>query len=124
MFGNFKDLAQLPQMLAKAKEMQAKMGEMQEKLKAQLENIRTTADAGDGSVEATCNGKLELISIKIDSAAVDHTEHLEAHVVKAVTEAQQKAASEAAQLTQRLMTEAAQEAGLPPEMLGGMGGLG
>ena len=67
MFDNLKNLAGLPGMLAKAREMQAKMQEVQGK----LGDLRAEADAGGGMVTATCNGKLELVRLKIDPARLD-----------------------------------------------------
>ncbi|MEL7239969.1 MAG: YbaB/EbfC family nucleoid-associated protein, partial [Planctomycetota bacterium] len=68
MFDNLKNLAGLPGMLSKAKEMQERMGGMHEKLAETLADLRIDADAGGGMVTATCNGKMELVNLKIDPA--------------------------------------------------------
>jgi len=51
-------------MMGKVKEMQAKMKEAQEN----LEHITSTGEAGAGMVEATVNGKKELVDLKIDES--------------------------------------------------------
>lgn len=116
MFDNLKNVAGLPGMLAKAKEMQAKMQEVQGK----LGDLRAEADAGGGMVTATCNGKMELVRLKIDPARLDpgkaqpeDLELLEDLIVAAVAAAQQKAAK----LGREEMGKVAEEAGLPPGML-------
>ena len=131
MFGNLKDLAQLPQMLAKAKEMQEKMVDVQAKLKEELGRARTSADAGGGMVTATCNGRMELVSVKIDptrlnpaTAKPEDLELLEDLIVAAVAAAQSKAQEEASKVTQKAMADAARDAGLPPEMLDKLPGAG
>jgi DNA-binding YbaB/EbfC family protein len=130
MFGNLKDLAQLPQMLQKLPEMQRKMAEVQEQLKNQLGDVRADADAGGGMVTATCNGRLELVNVKIDSARLDPStakpedlELLEDLVVAAVAAAQKKAAEAASEVSKKAMTDAAAEAGLPMDMLDKLGGV-
>lgn len=121
MFDNLKNVAGLPGMLAKAKEMQAKMQEVQGK----LGDLRAEADAGGGMVTATCNGKLELVRLKIDPTRLDPAkarpedlEMLEDLVVAAVAAAQQKAA----RLSRDEMTKVAEEAGLPPGLMDNLPG--
>ena len=116
MFDNLKNLAGLPGMLAKAREMQAKMQEVQGK----LGDLRAEADAGGGMVTATCNGKLELVRLKIDPARLDPSkakpedlELLEDLIVAAVAAAQQKAARQG----REEMARVAEEAGLPPGLM-------
>ena len=123
MFDNLKNLAGLPGMLAKAREMQAKMADVQ----ARLGDLRAEADAGGGMVTASCNGKLELVRLKIDSsrlnlgsAGATDLEMLEDLIVAAVAAAQQKAA----QLTRDEMAKVANDMGLPPGMLEGAAGGG
>lgn len=116
MFDNIKNMAGLPGMLAKAKEMQARMQEVQGK----LGDLRAEADAGGGMVTATCNGKLELVRLKIDPARLEpgkarpeDLELLEDLIVAAVAAAQQKAAKR----SQEEMAKVAEEAGLPPGLM-------
>jgi len=112
-FDGLKNLGSLPGLMAKAREMQDKMKAMQD----ELANKTVSADAGGGMVEATCNGKMELVRVKIDKARVDpnDTEMLEALLVAAVRAAQVKAGEMARSEMQRV----AGEMGLPPEMLPG-----
>jgi hypothetical protein len=112
-FDALKNLGNLPGLMAKAREMQDKMKSMQD----ELANKTVTADAGGGMVEATCNGRLELVRLKIDKARVDpnDTEMLEDLIVAAVRAGQTKAAEMAKSEMQRV----ASEMGLPPGMLPG-----
>ena len=113
MFDALKNLGSLPGLMAKAREMQDRMKAMQE----ELANKTVSADAGGGMVEATCNGKMELVRVKIDKARVDpnDTEMLEDLLVAAVRAAQVKAGEMARSEMQRV----AGEMGLPPGMLPG-----
>ena len=113
MFDALKNLGSLPGLMAKAREMQDRMKSMQD----ELAHKTVSADAGGGMVEATCNGKMELVRLKIDKARVDlnDTEMLEDLVVAAVHAAQEKAAEMAKSEMQRV----ASEMGLPPGMLPG-----
>ncbi len=128
MFDSFKDLTQLPQMLAKMKAMQEKMADVQAELVGQLGGLRVVGTGGDGAVEATCNGKLELVSLQINPAAeVADVEQLQRHIVSAVAVAQQKAQVKASEVTQAAMQKAAEDAGISEEMMdqirrGGLGG--
>ena len=99
------------------------LGQMMGKIQAQAKDMETkSADikaegsAGGGMVKAIANGKLELVSIKIEADAIDPNdpEMLEDLVVSAVNQAV-KAARES------LAKEVAGMAGglgLPPGMLG------
>ena len=113
MFDAMKNLGSLPGLMAKAREMQDRMKSMQE----ELAHKTVSADAGGGMVEATCNGRLELVRLRIDKARLDpnDTEMLEDLVVAAVHAAQAKAAEMAKSQMQRV----AGEMGLPPGMLPG-----
>jgi nucleoid-associated protein EbfC len=87
------------------------MAAMQE----ELARKQVSADAGAGMVEATVNGKQELVKVKIDKQKIDvnDTEMLEAMVVSAVRAAQAK--------SQEMMKEEMQKTigdlGLPPGLL-------
>jgi DNA-binding YbaB/EbfC family protein len=112
-FDALKNLGSLPGLMAKAREMQDRMKSMQD----ELAHKTVTADAGGGMVEATCNGRLELVKVRIDKGRIDvsDTEMLEDLVVAAVHAAQEKAAEMAKAEMQRV----ASEMGLPPGMLPG-----
>ncbi len=111
MFDALKNLGNMGEMLKQARQMQEKMAELQE----ELARKQVVADAGAGMVEATVNGKQELVKIKIDKQKIDvnDTEMLEEMVVAAVSAAQAKA--------QDMMKEEMQKTmgglGLPPGLL-------
>jgi DNA-binding YbaB/EbfC family protein len=111
MFDALKNLGNMGEMLKQARQMQEKMAAMQE----ELARKQVVADAGAGMVEATVNGKQELIKLKIDKEKIDvnDTEMLEEMVVAAVSAAQAKA--------QEMMKEEMQKTmggmGLPPGLL-------
>ncbi len=111
MFDAFKNLGNLGELMTKAREMQDQMKQMQE----ELGKKQVTADAGGGMVQATVNGRLELVKLKIDKTKVDpnDTEMLEDVIVAAVHGAQAKAA----EMMQAEMKKAAGDMGLPPGML-------
>lgn len=113
MFDALKNLGSLPGLMAKAKEMQERMSAMQDELGRKT----VSADAGGGLVEATCNGRRELVRVKIDKARLDvnDTEMLEDLIVAAVHAAQEKAAD----LAKSEMQRVASEMGVPPGMLPG-----
>lgn len=79
--------------LAQAKKLQEDMAALQ----AELDQREYTAESGGGMVEATVNGKHELVSIKIKPEAVDpeDIEMLEDLIMVAVNEANRKAAETA-----------------------------
>jgi DNA-binding YbaB/EbfC family protein len=114
MFDALKNLGNLGDLMRKAGEMKSRMAQMQEELAKKT----ASADAGGGMVEATVNGRLELIRIKIDKARVDlsDTEMVEDLVVAAVLAAQNKAL----EMSQAEMQKMASEMGLPPGALPGM----
>ena len=111
MFDALKNLGNLPGIMAKAREMEGRMKSMQEELGRKT----VTADAGGGLVEATCNGRRELVRIKIDKSRLDvnDTEMLEDLIVAAVRAAEDKAAD----LARSEMHRVAGEMGIPPGML-------
>src|SRR5258706_1354020 len=101
MFDALKNLGNLGDLMRKAGEMKARMAQMQEELAKKT----VTADAGGGMVEATVNGRLELIRIKIDKARVDlsDTEMVEDLVVAAVHAEQNKALEMSQAQTQKMV---------------------
>lgn len=86
------------------KQMQ-KMQKQMEDMQAKLEQEEVTAQSGGGAVEATVNGKKQLVKITIDPDAIDpdDKEMLEDLIVAAVNEAvketEQKAEREMSKLT-------------------------
>jgi DNA-binding YbaB/EbfC family protein len=111
MFDNLKNLANLPQMLAKAREMEGKMKQMQE----ELARKQISADSGGGMVTAIVNGRMEVIKVRIDKSKLDvnDTEMLEDLIVAAINAAQVKAAG----MMKDEMQKMAADMGLPPGML-------
>ena len=111
MFDALKGLGNLPGLMAKAREMQDKMKTMQE----DLARRQVSADAAGGMVEATVNGRLELVKLRIDKSKIDptDTDMLEDVIVAAVAAAQNKASETAKEEMQKM----AAEMGLPPGML-------
>ena len=112
MFDALKNIGNLPGLMAKAKEMQEKMQAMQE----ELGKRQVSADAGGGMVEATVNGRMELLRVRIDKTRVDvnDTEMIEDLVVAAVNAAQVKAA----EMVRTEMGKVSAQLGLPPGMMG------
>jgi nucleoid-associated protein EbfC len=100
------------ELMKQAQEMQGKMQQMQE----EMARRQITADAGGGMVQATVNGRLELIKLKIDKSRIDpaDTELLEDVIVAAVQAAQERASATMKQEVQK----AAGTMGLPPGLLG------
>ena len=112
MLDAFKNLGNLNDLMKQARQMQDQVQKMQEELARKT----VTADAGGGMVQATVNGRLELVALKIDKSKIDlnDTEMLEDVIVAAVHGAQGRAAD----MMKQEMQKAAGEMGLPPGMLG------
>jgi len=72
MFDQFKNLAQLGPMMAKAREMQQKM----EEVKARIPHLRGTGTAGGGMVTATAAGTMEILRIEFSPGALADPELL------------------------------------------------
>lgn len=111
MFDALKGLGDLPGLMAKAREMQEKMKQMQDNLAKR----QVTAEAAGGMVQATVNGRLELVKLRIDKSKIDptDTEMLEDVIVAAVAAAQNKAGESAKEEMQKM----ANDMGIPPGML-------
>ena len=77
--------ANMGQMMKQVQKMQADM----QKAQAEIEATTVNASSGGGMVEVEMNGKKEVLSIKIDEAAVDpeDVEMLEDMVLTAVNDA-------------------------------------
>ncbi|HEY8667840.1 MAG TPA: YbaB/EbfC family nucleoid-associated protein [Tepidisphaeraceae bacterium] len=111
MMKNLGNLGNLGELMSKARDMQEQMKKMQDELAKKM----VTADAGGGMVQATVNGKLELVKLKIDKTKIDvnDIELLEDVIVAAVHGAQAKASD----MMQQDLRRQAQEMGVPPGML-------
>jgi nucleoid-associated protein EbfC len=113
MFDGLKNIANLPSLLAKAREVQEKMKSVQE----ELAQKQVSADSGGGMVSAVVNGRLQVVSIRIDKSKVDvnDTEMLEDLIVAAINAAQVKAA----EMIKQEMQKVTGDLGLPPGVLPG-----
>lgn len=113
LFDALKNLGNLPDLMRRAREMQGQMQQLQEEMAKQMFH----ADAGGGMVEATVNGKLELVKLRISKDRVNpaDTELLEDVIVSAVHAAQVRAMDS----IREQMSKRAAEMGLPPGMLPG-----
>ncbi|HEV2294260.1 MAG TPA: YbaB/EbfC family nucleoid-associated protein [Tepidisphaeraceae bacterium] len=111
MLDSFKNLGNLGELMTKARQMQEQMKQMQE----ELARKQVTADAGGGMVQATVNGRMELVKLQIDKTKVDvnDTELLEDLVVAAVHGAQARAA----EMMKAEMQKMTGELGLPPGLI-------
>jgi nucleoid-associated protein EbfC len=111
MFDALKNLGNMGELVKQARQMQEKMAAMQEELARKT----VSANSGAGMVEATVNGKQELVKLRIDKEKIDvnDTEMVEAMIVSAVRAAQAK--------SQEMMKDEMQKAmgdlGLPPGLL-------
>jgi DNA-binding YbaB/EbfC family protein len=112
MFDALKNMGGLQGLMDAAKQMQGEMKRLQDELATR----QITADAGGGMVQATVNGRMELIKLKIDKTKIDpsDTDMLEDVVVAAVHAAQTRAA----EVVKQEMQKKAGDLGLPPGMLG------
>lgn len=110
MFDQLKNM-NLGDLMKQAQQMQEQMKQMQE----ELARKQVTADAGGGMVQATVNGRLELVKLKIDKTKIDpnDTEMLEDVIIAAVHAAQARAADTMKEEMQRM----AGGMGIPPGML-------
>lgn len=79
----------LDELMKKAYQMQQQVAKVQE----EMANRTVEATSGGGMVTVVANGKKEIVSIKIDPAAVnpDDAEMLEDLILSAAREAQRKA---------------------------------
>jgi len=111
MFEGLKSLGNLGEMMKKARELQDHLKQVQE----QLARKQVTADAGGGMVQATVNGRLELIKLKIDKTRINpnDTEMLEDVIIAAVHAAQTRAM----EMVKEEMARMAAEMGIPPGLL-------
>jgi hypothetical protein len=111
MFDAMKNL-NLGQLMGQVRQMR----EQAERLQQELGRRQITADAADGMVQATVNGRLELVQLRIDPVRIDtnDVEMLQDVIVAAVQGAQARAA----EMVKAEMGRVAGEMGLPPGLLG------
>ncbi len=104
MAGNLADMMRL---LKQAKDVKQRLAEVQQK----LSRITVEASAGGGLVTVVANGHQEILSIKIDPAAVNaaEVELLEELVIAAVNTARKKAEA----LAREELSGLARQMGLP-----------
>ncbi|MEW4569196.1 YbaB/EbfC family nucleoid-associated protein [Tautonia sp. JC769] len=91
MFGNLGNLADLMRNAGKIREQMEQAAE-------QLGNVQVEGSAGGGAVKATVNGRMELVSVRIDPKLTTDgdVELLEDLVTGAVNQAMNRAREEAA----------------------------
>jgi DNA-binding YbaB/EbfC family protein len=111
MFDALKNMGNLNELMDQAKRMQEQMKAMQEEMGRKT----VTADAGGGMAQATVNGRLELVKLKIDQSRIDlnDVELLEDVIIAAVHGAQTKAA----EMMKEEMGRMTGQMGIPPGML-------
>ncbi|MDP9174805.1 MAG: YbaB/EbfC family nucleoid-associated protein [Planctomycetota bacterium] len=104
-------MGNLGDLMGKARQMQEKMKILQD----EMGRKQVTAEAGAGMVQATVNGRLELVKLRIDKTKIDtaDTEMLEDVITAAVNAAQGKAAD----MMRAEMQKATADLGLPPGLL-------
>lgn len=123
MFDQLKGMAGMAGLMKDLPKLKARM----EEVKARLGTVRVEAETGGGAVQATVNGHLEVVALRVDPAMLaglvdpsnpDDLTMAEALIVGAVNAAMVKARAEAG----RAVSEAAAELGLPlpPEALEGL----
>ena len=90
--GPFGNMPNIPGLGGMMKQVQ-KMAEDTQKLEDELAEMKIEASSGGGMVTAVCNGKGEILDIKIDPQVVDpgDVEMLQDLVISAVREAYEKA---------------------------------
>lgn len=114
----FNGLGSIMSLLGNKGKLQDEMQKFQEG----IGKITAEATAGGGYVTAKVTGRMELLGVKISDEAfkLNDREMLEDLVVAAVNAAMAKAREQVAAETAKVATAM----GLPPGMLGGLGGLG
>ena len=112
MFDALKNLGNLGDLMNSMRQMEGQMKQLQEEMAAKT----VTADAGGGMVQATVNGRMQLVALKIDKSKIDvaDTEMLEDVIVAAVSAAQARAE----EMLKDQMQKKVGEMGLPPGLLG------
>lgn len=114
----FKDLSAMMSLLGNRGKIQEELQKFQET----IGKITAEATAGGGLVSAKVSGRMELLGVTLsdDAAKLNDREMLEDLIVAAVNAAMAKCRDQVAAETAKM----ASSLGLPPGMLGGLGGLG
>jgi DNA-binding YbaB/EbfC family protein len=88
MFGNMGNMGNMAGMMKKVQKLQADMAALQEELKTRT--LESTA--GGGAIKVVVNGDKQIVSVKIDPAAVvpEDIEMLEDMIMAAINEALKK----------------------------------
>jgi nucleoid-associated protein EbfC len=112
----FKELGSMMSLLGNKGKIQEEMQKFQEN----LGKITAEAAAGGGLVTAKVSGRMELLGVKLsdEAAKLNDREMLEDLIVAAVNAAMAKCREQVAAETAKM----AGSLGLPPGMLGGLGG--
>ena len=112
----FKELGSMMSLLGNKGKIQEEMQKFQES----IGKITAEAAAGGGLVTAKVTGRMELLSVKLsdEAAKLNDREMLEDLIVASVNAAMAKCREQVAAETAKMATTL----GLPPSMLGGLGG--
>lgn len=112
----FKELGSMMSLLGNKGKIQEEMQKFQES----IGKITAEATAGGGLVTAKVTGRMELLSVKLteEAAKLNDREMLEDLIVVSVNAAMAKCREQVAAETAKM----AGSLGLPPSMLGGLGG--
>ncbi len=112
----FKELGSMMSLLGNRGKIQEEMQKFQET----IGKITAEAASGGGMVTAKVSGRMELLAVKLTDAAaqLNDREMLEDLIVSAVNAAMAKCREQVAAETAKM----AGSLGLPPGMLGGLGG--
>lgn len=112
----FKELGSMMSLLGNKGKIQEEMQKFQES----IGKITAEAASGGGLVTAKVSGRMELLGVKLSDAAMqlNDREMLEDLIVSAVNSAMAKCREQVAAETAKM----AGSLGLPPSMLGGLGG--
>ena len=112
----FKELGSMMSLLGNKGKIQEEMQKFQES----IGKITAEATTGGGLVTAKVTGRMELLSVKLsdEAAKLNDREMLEDLIVAAVNAAMAKCREQVAAETAKM----AGSLGLPPSMLGGLGG--
>jgi DNA-binding YbaB/EbfC family protein len=98
-FDGLKNLGNLPELMRQASRLQEQMKALQQRLLDE----RIEFESGGGAAKATVNGRMELVSLKLDPTKVDmdDRELVEDLVLSAVRGAQLKANARVAELAKQ-----------------------
>jgi len=109
----FKELGMLAGLLGNKGKLQEEIARFQQA----VAQITAEATAGAGDVTVKVNGKSEVVSVRLSPDALTDREMLETLIAAATNQALAKVKEQVAQESMKV----AQNMGLPPGMLGGLG---